>query len=43
MLYNNKMKNSKMKSEEFSNYERLFGGVKDSGNGQILIWRRHEK
>jgi len=27
---------------EFSNYHRLFGGIKDSGNGQILIWRKYE-
>lgn len=27
---------------EFANYDILFGGVKDSSNGQILIWRKHE-
>jgi len=28
---------------EFSNYQRLFGGTKDEGDGQILIWRKHEE
>ena len=27
---------------EFINYKRLFGGTKDEGTGQILIWRKHE-
>jgi hypothetical protein len=25
---------------EFINYQRLFGGIKDSGNGLITIWRK---